>query len=139
MFLLLFSVLEAKIFIGRYRAPEVFLQSPVVWGNFQSPVYKAAVGEPIHVKIICEGCDLSSYLVFFMPPDMWAMGAIMAELFTLRPLFPGSSEADEIYKICSVIGFPTVCGLKDLNLRLLLTTSSHRNLIHLLGSTECEK
>lgn len=38
--------------------------------------------------------------------DMWAMGAIMAELFTLRPLFPGSSEADEIYKICSVIGSP---------------------------------
>ncbi|KAK3037624.1 hypothetical protein RJ639_030401 [Escallonia herrerae] len=39
--------------------------------------------------------------------DMWAMGAIMAELFTLRPLFPGSSEADEIYKICSVTGSPT--------------------------------
>uniref|UniRef100_A0A0D6QTT6 non-specific serine/threonine protein kinase n=1 Tax=Araucaria cunninghamii TaxID=56994 RepID=A0A0D6QTT6_ARACU len=38
--------------------------------------------------------------------DMWAMGAIMAELFTLRPLFPGSSELDEIYKICSVIGSP---------------------------------
>ncbi|CAL9759730.1 unnamed protein product [Musa acuminata subsp. burmannicoides] len=38
--------------------------------------------------------------------DMWAMGAIMAELFTLRPLFPGSSEADEIYKICSILGPP---------------------------------
>ncbi|CAK9179399.1 unnamed protein product [Ilex paraguariensis] len=48
--------------------------------------------------------------------DMWAMGAIMAELLTLSPLFPGSSEADEIYKICSVIGSPTECvwayGLK---------------------------
>lgn len=31
----------------------------------------------------------------------------MAELFTLRPLFPGLSEPDEIYKICSVIGTPT--------------------------------
>uniref|UniRef100_A0A7N0V446 Protein kinase domain-containing protein n=1 Tax=Kalanchoe fedtschenkoi TaxID=63787 RepID=A0A7N0V446_KALFE len=40
--------------------------------------------------------------------DMWAMGAIMAELFTLRPLFPGSCEADEIHKICSVIGSPTL-------------------------------
>ncbi|CAN4128045.1 unnamed protein product [Withania somnifera] len=39
--------------------------------------------------------------------DMWAMGAIMAELLSLRPLFPGSSEADEIYKICSIIGTPT--------------------------------
>ena len=26
------------------------------------------------------------------PIDMFAMGAIMAELYTLRPLFPGSSE-----------------------------------------------
>jgi serine/threonine protein kinase len=41
------------------------------------------------------------------PIDMFAMGAIMAELYTLRPLFPGSSEADEIYKICSVMGTPT--------------------------------
>ena len=35
------------------------------------------------------------------------MGCIMAELFTLRPLFPGSSEADQIYKICSVLGSPS--------------------------------
>ncbi|GFQ06716.1 cyclin-dependent kinase f-4, partial [Phtheirospermum japonicum] len=41
------------------------------------------------------------------PVDMWAMGAIMAEFFTLRPLFPGSRGADVIYKICSVIGSPT--------------------------------
>eukprot|EP00897_Mesotaenium_endlicherianum_P000198 jgi/Mesen1/10179/ME000076S09686 len=41
------------------------------------------------------------------PIDMWAVGAIMAELFTLRPLFPGSSETDEIYKICSVLGSPS--------------------------------
>lgn len=39
--------------------------------------------------------------------DMWAMGAIMAELFNLRPLFPGDSELDEIFKICSVIGTPS--------------------------------
>ncbi|XP_073029380.1 cyclin-dependent kinase F-4-like [Primulina eburnea] len=39
--------------------------------------------------------------------DMWAMGAIMAELFTIRALFPGSSEADELHKISCVIGSPT--------------------------------
>ncbi|KAE8726850.1 Serine/threonine-protein kinase MAK [Hibiscus syriacus] len=49
---------------------------------------------------------LQSYL-YTAKVDMWAMGAIMAELFTLRPLFPGTSEADEIYKICSVVGTPT--------------------------------
>ena len=42
------------------------------------------------------------------PIDQWAMGGILAELYTLRPLFPGSSEADEIYKICSVMGSPTM-------------------------------
>ncbi|XP_073033469.1 cyclin-dependent kinase F-4-like isoform X1 [Primulina eburnea] len=41
------------------------------------------------------------------PVDMWAMGAIMAELFSLHPLFPGSSEPDEIFKICCVLGTPT--------------------------------
>ena len=41
------------------------------------------------------------------PIDLFACGCIMAELFTLRPLFPGASEADQIYKICSVLGSPT--------------------------------
>jgi protein kinase len=41
------------------------------------------------------------------PIDLWAVGAIMAELYTFRPLFPGSSEPDEIFKICSVLGTPT--------------------------------
>lgn len=41
------------------------------------------------------------------PVDAWAMGCIMAELFALRPLFPGSSEGDQLYKICSVLGNPT--------------------------------
>ncbi|XP_059901009.1 serine/threonine-protein kinase MAK isoform X8 [Gadus macrocephalus] len=38
------------------------------------------------------------------PIDMWAVGCIMAELYTLRPLFPGNSEVDEIFKICQVLG-----------------------------------
>ncbi|CAI5999586.1 unnamed protein product [Closterium sp. NIES-65] len=45
--------------------------------------------------------------VYNAPIDMWAIGAIMAELFTLEPLFPGASEIDEILKICAVIGTPT--------------------------------
>lgn len=40
------------------------------------------------------------------PIDLWAVGCIMAEFYTFRPLFPGSSEPDEIYKICSVLGTP---------------------------------
>ncbi|XP_065875965.1 serine/threonine-protein kinase MHK isoform X2 [Euphorbia lathyris] len=38
--------------------------------------------------------------------DMWAVGAILAELFTLSPIFPGESEIDQLYKICCVLGSP---------------------------------
>ncbi|XP_038142712.1 serine/threonine-protein kinase MAK isoform X2 [Cyprinodon tularosa] len=38
------------------------------------------------------------------PIDLWAVGCIMAELYTLRPLFPGVSEVDVIFKICQVLG-----------------------------------
>lgn len=30
---------------------------------------------------------------------MWSAGAIFAEMCTRRPLFPGDSEIDEIFKI----------------------------------------
>lgn len=41
------------------------------------------------------------------PIDIFALGAIMAELYTMKPLFPGSSEQDQIFKICQVLGNPT--------------------------------
>ncbi|XP_054840453.1 serine/threonine-protein kinase MAK isoform X2 [Eublepharis macularius] len=44
--------------------------------------------------------------VYSSPIDIWAVGSIMAELYTLRPLFPGTSEIDEIFKICQVLGTP---------------------------------
>lgn len=40
------------------------------------------------------------------PIDLWAVGTIMAELYTLRPLFPGSTEVDTLFKITSVLGTP---------------------------------
>ena len=41
------------------------------------------------------------------PMDMFAMGAIMAELYTSYPLFPGNNEKDQINKILEVMGTPT--------------------------------
>ncbi|XP_055709192.1 serine/threonine-protein kinase MAK isoform X5 [Phlebotomus papatasi] len=38
--------------------------------------------------------------------DLWAVGCIMSELYTFRPLFPGTSEVDQLFKICSVLGTP---------------------------------
>lgn len=45
--------------------------------------------------------------VYNSPLDVWAVGGIMAEVYTLRPLFPGSSESDQLYKTCSVLGTPS--------------------------------
>jgi len=41
------------------------------------------------------------------PVDIFALAAIMAELYLLRPLFPGNNETDQIYKICAVLGSPS--------------------------------
>ena len=76
--------------LHRYRAPEVLLRST----SYNSPI------------------------------DMWAAGVIMAEMYLvwhvypfsphfhsssqqIRPLFPGTGDSDEIFKICSVLGTPT--------------------------------
>lgn len=37
---------------------------------------------------------------------MWAVGAIMAELFLNKPLFPGSTEIEQIRLILRVLGTP---------------------------------
>jgi serine/threonine protein kinase len=38
--------------------------------------------------------------------DIWALGCIMAELYTLKPLFPGQSVFDQMDKIVRLLGTP---------------------------------
>lgn len=45
------------------------------------------------------------------PVDMWALGAIMAELINLRPIFPGTGEIDQIHRIIKVLGDPADYGV----------------------------
>ncbi|XP_011405604.1 PREDICTED: MAPK/MAK/MRK overlapping kinase-like isoform X2 [Amphimedon queenslandica] len=39
--------------------------------------------------------------------DMWSVGCVLFELMSLRPLFPGSNELDQISKIHDVVGTPS--------------------------------
>ena len=39
--------------------------------------------------------------------DVWAIACVMVELYNLKPLFAGSSEFDQLDKICNVLGTPT--------------------------------
>jgi len=40
--------------------------------------------------------------------DMWSVGCIFAEMLTGRPLFPGTSEKDQLLKIFQLLGTPTL-------------------------------
>ena len=58
---------------------------------------------------------------YALPVDMWAIGAILAEMVTKRALFPGDSEVDELFRIFRVLGtpneevWPGVTALQDWN------------------------
>ena len=41
------------------------------------------------------------------PVDLWALGTIMAELVSLKPLFPGQTEANQVARICEILGDPS--------------------------------
>jgi len=47
------------------------------------------------------------------PVDIFAVGGIMAELYMLRPLFPGNSESDMIKRVCRVLGTPNMSTWPD--------------------------
>ncbi|KAF4223406.1 hypothetical protein CNMCM6457_000353 [Aspergillus fumigatiaffinis] len=40
------------------------------------------------------------------PVDMWAVGAMAVEIATLKPLFPGGNEVDQVWRICEIMGSP---------------------------------
>jgi len=40
------------------------------------------------------------------PVDIWAMGAMAIEIATLRPVFPGATEVDQIWRISEIMGNP---------------------------------
>ncbi|KAJ2697791.1 hypothetical protein H4218_003708 [Coemansia sp. IMI 209128] len=42
------------------------------------------------------------------PIDVWAVGTIVAELATLRPLFPGTNQIDQLRRIFEVLGTPRI-------------------------------
>ncbi|KAK0406770.1 hypothetical protein QR680_018793 [Steinernema hermaphroditum] len=43
---------------------------------------------------------------YSMALDVWSMGCIFAEMATKKPLFPGDSEIDELFKVFRVLGTP---------------------------------
>lgn len=109
----------------RSRPPYTDYVSTRWWGSFSAwryaPVFPVdclnfTLKKGVYLTIkVCVLCLLIRYRApevllrstsYSSPIDQWAVGCIMAELYTLRPLFPGSSEVDTIFKICQVLGTP---------------------------------
>ncbi|ETI43935.1 CMGC/CDK/CDC2 protein kinase [Phytophthora nicotianae CJ01A1] len=44
--------------------------------------------------------------VYSPPVDIWSVGVIFAEMVTKKPLFPGDSEIDQLYRIFRTFGTP---------------------------------
>jgi meiosis induction protein kinase IME2/SME1 len=40
------------------------------------------------------------------PVDIWAIGAMAVEIATLKPLFPGGNEVDQVWRVCEIMGSP---------------------------------
>lgn len=57
---------------------------------------------------------------YALPVDMWAVGTILAEMVTKRPLFPGDSEIDEIFKI-----FRFTCTPFSIVQRVIVLSQNH--------------
>ncbi|KAI5962554.1 CDC28 [Candida pseudojiufengensis] len=47
--------------------------------------------------------------------DMWSVGCIFAEMCNRKPLFPGDSEIDEIFRIFRILGTPNEIIWPDVN------------------------
>ncbi|KAF9423445.1 hypothetical protein HW555_001254 [Spodoptera exigua] len=48
------------------------------------------------------------------PVDMWSVGCILAELITLQPLFPGTTEVDHLDRIFKELGTPRMTAVDAL-------------------------
>lgn len=44
--------------------------------------------------------------LYSTPVDVWSIGCIFAEMVTSKPLFPGDSEIDELFRIFRTLGTP---------------------------------
>lgn len=47
------------------------------------------------------------------PIDIWALGCIMIELYTQKPIFPGNTEKEVVYKMCSLLGTPSLSDWQE--------------------------
>ena len=84
-----------------------------------SPVTTPSSSTPQYTPLVCTLWYrapelLMGALHYHTPIDMWSAGCVMGELFTGKALFMGRGEMDQLSKIMSTCGTPTVETYPDL-------------------------
>ncbi|XP_076765480.1 cyclin-dependent kinase 4 isoform X2 [Xylocopa sonorina] len=69
--------------------------------DFEMRLTSVVVTQWYRAPEVLLGCSYAT------PVDVWSVGCILAELSRLEPLFPGTSEGDQLDRIFQVIGTPS--------------------------------
>lgn len=69
--------------------------------DFEMRLTSVVVTQWYRAPEVLLGCSYAT------PVDIWSVGCILAELCKLEPLFPGTSEGDQLDRIFQVLGTPS--------------------------------
>ncbi|XP_028523006.2 cyclin-dependent kinase 4 isoform X3 [Apis cerana] len=69
--------------------------------DFEMRLTSVVVTQWYRAPEVLLGCSYAT------PVDIWSVGCILAELSRLEPLFPGTSEGDQLDRIFQIIGTPS--------------------------------
>lgn len=69
--------------------------------DFEMRLTSVVVTQWYRAPEVLLGCSYAT------PVDTWSVGCILAELSSLKPLFPGTSEGDQLDRIFRIIGTPS--------------------------------
>jgi dual specificity protein kinase YAK1 len=89
------------------------LDRPATSGRRCTPTSNHVSTAPRRSCLACRTYSMSSSSIFDLPRysaaiDMWSLGCIVVELFLGLPLFPGSSEYNQVARITEMLGLPPV-------------------------------
>lgn len=87
--------------------------------DFEMRLTSVVVTQWYRAPEVLLGCSYAT------PVDIWSVGCILAELCKLGPLFPGSSEGDQLDRIFQVLGTPSQQAWPE-NVSLSWTAFPHR-------------
>lgn len=72
----------------------------------------AGLAQPLDQREERSHAELGCQVVFFFSRavDVWAIGALITEMLTGEPLFPGDSDIDQLYHITKCLGKNSLSG-----------------------------